>query len=231
MGQAQLRPLASLAATLATGHVRRSPGLIDEDKKLRIEIELAVKPALALPQEVGSVLLDRVRGLILRVISLRARKRCMVPMPPGTPLGQSPLDLGQGDISLLGEQRLDEVPVRLNPELGRSPPRSLHLSCLKRNAPPANSARDADTKMGCRPSAAHDAIKCRNDRIAKFLRKRPYHSCWPPSSNKKDESEPRPQGNRHQVGTSRKRPFAICRPRALGKSLKTPHDDYLVTQL
>ena len=44
------------------------PGLIDEDQTLRIEIELSVEPALALPQDVGTILLDRVPGLFLRVI-------------------------------------------------------------------------------------------------------------------------------------------------------------------
>jgi len=34
---------------MAAGHVRRSPDIIDEDQTLRIEIELSVEPALALP--------------------------------------------------------------------------------------------------------------------------------------------------------------------------------------
>jgi len=53
---------------MAAGHVGGSPGLVDEDQALRIEIELTVEPALALPQDVGSVLLDSMAGLFLRVI-------------------------------------------------------------------------------------------------------------------------------------------------------------------
>jgi hypothetical protein len=53
---------------VAAGHVGGSPRLIDEDQALGIEIDLAVKPALPLPQDVGPVLLDRVPGLFLRVI-------------------------------------------------------------------------------------------------------------------------------------------------------------------
>jgi len=48
---------------MAAGHVGCSPRLIDEDEALRIEIKLAVEPALPLPQDVGTVLLLRVPGL------------------------------------------------------------------------------------------------------------------------------------------------------------------------
>ena len=53
---------------MTTGHVRGSPCLVNEDQAFRIEIDLAVKPVLTLPQDVGTVLLDRVGGLFLRVI-------------------------------------------------------------------------------------------------------------------------------------------------------------------
>jgi hypothetical protein len=54
---------------MAAGHVGGGPGLIDEDEALGIEVDLAVKPVLALSQDVGPVLLDRVPGLFLRVIA------------------------------------------------------------------------------------------------------------------------------------------------------------------
>jgi hypothetical protein len=53
---------------MTASHVGGGPRLIDEDQALRVEIELAVEPALTLPQDVGPVLLDRVPGLFLRVI-------------------------------------------------------------------------------------------------------------------------------------------------------------------
>lgn len=53
---------------MAAGHVGGGPRLVDEDQALRIEIELVIEPVLALPQDVGPVLLDRVPGLFLRVI-------------------------------------------------------------------------------------------------------------------------------------------------------------------
>jgi hypothetical protein len=49
-------------------HVGGGPGLVDEDEAFGFEIDLAVKPVLTLPQDVGTVLLDRVAGLFLRVI-------------------------------------------------------------------------------------------------------------------------------------------------------------------
>ena len=63
--------------------------------------------------------------------------------------GQLRLDLDQGYVPLLGEQLLDEVPVRLDP--ARVPVTTAGLgdrpAMLKCEALPANSARDADIKM------------------------------------------------------------------------------------
>ena len=77
--------LALGATAMAAGHVGGGPRLIDEDKALRLQIDLAVEPALTLPQDVGTVLLDRVAGLFLRVIPCRAKKRCTVPIPTEVP--------------------------------------------------------------------------------------------------------------------------------------------------
>jgi hypothetical protein len=60
---------------MAAGHVGGRPRLIDEDQALGIEIELAIEPALALPQDVGSVLLDSMASLLLRVMPRRTKKR------------------------------------------------------------------------------------------------------------------------------------------------------------
>ena len=60
---------------MAAGHVRGGPRLVDEDQALGIEIELAVEPALALRQDVGSVLLDSMASLFLRVMPRRTKKR------------------------------------------------------------------------------------------------------------------------------------------------------------
>lgn len=57
-------------------HVRRGPGFVDEDELGGIEIQLAVKPALALLQDIGPALLYRVASLFLRVWPCRTRKRC-----------------------------------------------------------------------------------------------------------------------------------------------------------
>ncbi len=88
-----------------------------------------------------------------------------------TALGQSRLDLGQGDVSLLSEQPFDEAPVRLDP--ARVPVTTARLgncpAVLKRKAPPADRARDADIKVGCSRSATHAAINRRNDPIPKVL--------------------------------------------------------------
>lgn len=88
-----------------------------------------------------------------------------------TALGQLRLDLDQGDVTLLGEQLLDEVAMRFDPT--RVPVTAARLSnrpaMLKCKAPPANSARNADIKMGCSRSATHAAINRRDDPIPKVL--------------------------------------------------------------
>jgi hypothetical protein len=83
--EAHAQPLAPRAAAMAAGHVGGGPRLVDEHEALGVEIELAVEPALALLQDIGPVLLDRVPGFFLRVIPCRAKNRCTVPMPSGTP--------------------------------------------------------------------------------------------------------------------------------------------------
>lgn len=52
---------------MAAGHVGGDPGLVDKNEALGFEVDLSIEPALALPQDAGMVLLDRVPGL-LRVI-------------------------------------------------------------------------------------------------------------------------------------------------------------------
>ena len=66
--EAHPQPFAFPAAPVAAGHVRCGPSLVDEDEALGFEIDLTIEPVSALPQDVGTVLLDRVPGLFLRVI-------------------------------------------------------------------------------------------------------------------------------------------------------------------
>lgn len=61
--EAHPQPLALRAAAVAAGRVGGGPGLVDEHEALRIEIGLALEPALPLPQDIGPVLLDRVPDL------------------------------------------------------------------------------------------------------------------------------------------------------------------------
>ena len=63
MREAHRQPLTFRAASVAAGHIGGSPGFVDEDKAFGFEIDLAVEPEPALPQNVGTVLRDRVPGL------------------------------------------------------------------------------------------------------------------------------------------------------------------------
>ena len=60
---------------MAAGHVGGSPGLVDKDEAIRVQIELAIEPVLALSQDIGAVLLDSVASLFLRVMPRRTKKR------------------------------------------------------------------------------------------------------------------------------------------------------------
>ena len=50
-------------ASVRSGHLRRGPGFIDEDQVVGPEVELSLEPLPAPRQDIGAVLLGRVRGL------------------------------------------------------------------------------------------------------------------------------------------------------------------------
>ena len=60
-------------ASVTPGHVGGSPGLVDEDQPLGIEVEPALEPGFARLQDVGAILLLGVGGLFLRVILWRRK--------------------------------------------------------------------------------------------------------------------------------------------------------------
>ena len=59
---------AAWCPSVAPGHVGRRPCLVNEHQPLRIQIELTLEPGLPPLQDVGPVLLARMRRLFLRVI-------------------------------------------------------------------------------------------------------------------------------------------------------------------
>ena len=65
--------------TVAAGHVGLGPGFVDEDKPLRVKVELVIEPDLPLAAYVRAVLLAGMGRLFLRVILWRLKKRCSVP--------------------------------------------------------------------------------------------------------------------------------------------------------
>ena len=65
---ARTQSLTPPAAPVATRHVGRCPGLVDEDEPLGVEIELPLEPLLATLQDVGAFLFGGVCGLFFRVI-------------------------------------------------------------------------------------------------------------------------------------------------------------------
>ena len=70
---------ATGGAAMGAGHVGLRPGLVDEHEPRGVEVGLALEPGLSPLQDIGPLLLAGVRGLFLRVIRRRAKKRCSVP--------------------------------------------------------------------------------------------------------------------------------------------------------
>ena len=60
---------------VAPRHIGRSPGLVDEDEPVRVEVGLTVEPGFPPRQDVGTILLRGMRRLFLRVILWRRQKR------------------------------------------------------------------------------------------------------------------------------------------------------------
>ena len=75
VGNADAQPSPSPAASAFARQICGSAGLIDENEPSRIEVELRPKPLLALLQYVRALLLLGMRGLFLKVISWRSKKR------------------------------------------------------------------------------------------------------------------------------------------------------------
>jgi len=75
MRDAGTQPLPARAAPMCASHVRRGPGLVDENETLGIKVELALEPVLSPLQDVGTILLAGVRSLFLRVSLWRLQKR------------------------------------------------------------------------------------------------------------------------------------------------------------
>src|SRR3954453_22138361 len=75
MRHASPQPPTAQGPPIAPGHVGGSPGLVDEDQALGIEIKLALEPGLAPLANIRPVLLGGMRCLFLRVIWWRRQKR------------------------------------------------------------------------------------------------------------------------------------------------------------
>ncbi len=73
--EAHPQTFAPGAAAMAAGHVGGGPGFVDKDEAIRVQIELAIEPVLALFQDIGAILLDGVASLFLRVMPRRTKKR------------------------------------------------------------------------------------------------------------------------------------------------------------
>jgi hypothetical protein len=63
LGHSRPQPLAAWRPAVATSHLGRGSGLIDEHEPIGVKIQLAVEPGLTAVQDVGAALLVCVRRL------------------------------------------------------------------------------------------------------------------------------------------------------------------------
>jgi hypothetical protein len=70
--------LAAPASAVAARHVGRRRRLIDEHQFQRIEVKLTLEPSPSPLKDVRAVLLARVRGFFLNVMSRRSKKRQII---------------------------------------------------------------------------------------------------------------------------------------------------------
>ena len=75
MRDGSTQPLSLRRSATDAGHVGGGPRLVDEDEAFWVKVELVLEPGRAPPQDVGPVLLGRVRGLFFTVIPRRSKKR------------------------------------------------------------------------------------------------------------------------------------------------------------
>jgi hypothetical protein len=75
---AAAQALSAPATAVASGHVGRRAGFVDENELQRIEVELAFEPHPASLTDVGTILFARVRRLFLYVMSWRSKKRQII---------------------------------------------------------------------------------------------------------------------------------------------------------
>src|SRR5277367_422478 len=78
MRNAAAQTLAAPAPAVAARHIGRRRRLIDEHQFQRIEVELTVEPSPPPLKDVRAVLLARVRGFFLNVMSWRSKNRQII---------------------------------------------------------------------------------------------------------------------------------------------------------
>src|SRR5881392_2727929 len=87
-------------------HSRGGPGLVYKDETFGFEVRLCLKPRPAPLQDIGTVLLGRVRGLFFSVIRRRSKKRHSVAMPKLAPFRASAVLISESVMSGVAATKL-----------------------------------------------------------------------------------------------------------------------------
>src|SRR5215203_1001258 len=125
MRHASPQALPARGPSVAPGHVRGGPGLVDEHQPRRVEIQLALEPRLAPLADVGPVLLGGMRRLFLRVILCRRQKRQSALTLTCAPCSAKPAWIRSAWASVRRESRSPPC------GLGRASPPARRIACQR----------------------------------------------------------------------------------------------------
>ena len=184
-GDWRAEPLTPRRPAMSAGHVRRSPGLVDENQPVRIEVELAFEPGEPTAQDVGTVLFLGPGRLFLRVTPWRRKKRhrlaCVVFTPRAPTAGrEAPSSVWSGVSAMSSSIRpacASSAWDRRSPPCGRGEAFPL----LSRQGAPAHRTGGAHPEAHRRLPARRPLVNRPDDTLAQVHRQRSRHACRPPA--------------------------------------------------
>ncbi len=157
------QPLASGTTAVTAGHVGGGPRLVDKHQAFRLQIDLVLEPVVALPQDVGAVLLDGMPSLFLRVMPRRAKKRCSPATDTVRPASAKAMRSSSSEMSLrashkarISAARSSTRRDRMSPPcgLGAKAPVSRRCACQRMAVDGATPKRAAAPRQLSPPSIA-----------------------------------------------------------------------------
>lgn len=183
VSDADPQALSARRSSVTARHVGGGPCLVDEDEPRGIEVELAVEPCLPTPQDVGSVLLARMRSRFFARDRMPLEEALDRAEAEGVPLvGENVAKFLDRHIGRRAEHSQDQILAGLDPAGAPIAAERLRPGVALRllAPPPSADARRADAKPLAGLSVRHPVgDRCQNAG-SQIKRKGSRHACRPP---------------------------------------------------